>query len=445
MTRSGTPRRFDDRASGKRLTERLLGDQPVSLGFRGLRRLSEFGQMLRSIQPPSQRADARRSSATPARYQELVNALEPPPDRPTPLHELERAVPGEATMIRKMARIAAEAVVTNYCEMKVSDCSAPAMRDQHAKSHACVTAEFIVRDDLPAEFTTDLFRPGARYPATVRFSNGRGRPYSDRKIDARGLSIKLHKVEHETILHRLAPDKAPAGEHDFALSSFPIFFCKNVIDYTLLMDAVSAPHATRREKLGQLLRWLRFVVQCPRQFYLFLRTAVEGLLTIRNPLTATYHSMSPFLFGEHKVVRYLVGPPGGQNEDIRWWTLAFWTQSDSFLQDALVRDLDPHTHQPGDDIMLDFSIRVRHAATSDDVEDASRWWTRPQDGIVRLGSIAIPKQSFLTQNQLYDCEHMVFNPWNCLPEHRPLGSVNRMRLAVYLASRQVRRKLNMVA
>jgi hypothetical protein len=40
---------------------------------------------------------------------------------------------------------------------------------------------------------------------------------------------------------------------------------------------------------------------------------------------------------------------------------------------------------------------------------------------------------------------MVFNPWNCLPEHRPLGSVNRMRLAVYLASRQVRRKLNMVA
>jgi hypothetical protein len=39
---------------------------------------------------------------------------------------------------------------------------------------------------------------------------------------------------------------------------------------------------------------------------------------------------------------------------------------------------------------------------------------------------------------------MVFNPWNCLPEHM-LGSVNRMRLAVYLASRQARRKLNIVA
>ena len=55
------------------------------------------------------------------------------------------------------------------------------------------------------------------------------------------------------------------------------------------------------------------------------------------------------------------------------------------------------------------------------------------------------KAEFLVQNQLYDCEHMVFNPWNCLPEHRLLGSINRMCLAVYLASRQVRRKLNMVA
>jgi hypothetical protein len=90
--------------------------------------------------------------------------------------------------------------------------------------------------------------------------------------------------------------------------------------------------------------------------------------------------------------------------------------SKSFLQEALVRDLDPRAHQGGDDVVFDFSI-----------------------GVLRLGSIAIPRQSFLTQNALYDCEHMVFNLWNCLPEHRPLGSV-----AVYLASRQVRRKLNMV-
>ena len=34
--------------------------------------------------------------------------------------------------------------------------------------------------------------------------------------------------------------------------------------------------------------------------------------------------------GEHRVVRYLVGPPGGQNEDIRWWTFAFWAHRKAF-------------------------------------------------------------------------------------------------------------------
>jgi hypothetical protein len=53
--------------------------------------------------------------------------------------------------------------------------------------------------------------------------------------------------------------------------------------------------------------------------------------------------------------------------------------SKSFLQESLVRDLDPRTHQGGDDVVFDFSIRVRHAATTDDFGDASLWWTRPQD------------------------------------------------------------------
>ena len=72
--------------------------------------------------------------------------------------------------------------------------------------------------------------------------------------------------------------------------------------------------------------------------------------------------------------------------------------------------MDPRTHQGRDEVVFDFSIRVRHAATSDDVEDTSLCGTRPQERITRLGSIATPKQSFLAQNQLYDCEHMVFNP-----------------------------------
>ena len=37
-----------------------------------------------------------------------------------------------------------------------------------------------------------------------------------------------------------------------------------------------------------------------------------------------------------------------------------------------------------------------------------------------------------------ECETMAFSPWNALAEHRPMGGINRMRQAVYLASQAKR-------
>ncbi len=439
---------LDSRASGRVSAPRSQVEPFVSRLFRRLRCLEQFGRMLfqgaRSLVRPVPEGFAQSTAATPAQYKEFANSLELP-DRPMPLTKFERAVPGEAILIGRMARIAAHAVSSNYCATKIDDCSGHAMRDQHAKSHGCVKAEFIVRDDLPAEFTTSLFRPGARYPAVVRFSNGLGRRQSDKKVDARGMAIKLRGAEGATLLRTLAPDRTRAGEHDFVLSSFPVFFCRDAVDYSELMNLVSAPHGTWREALDLIKRVLEFGVRNPRQSVMFLLTGVLSLVTIRNPLTATYHSMSPYLFGDDMVVRYIVGPARGRNDSARWRTFLTWPRSEHFLRDALVSDLDPAMHRPSDDFALDFSVRVRHSATTDDAEDASRWWISPRDRTVRLGKIEIPKQNFLTPDQEYECEHMTFNPWNCLEQHRPLGSINRMRLAVYLASLQVRRKLNMVA
>ena len=35
-------------------------------------------------------------------------------------------------------------------------------------------------------------------------------------------------------------------------------------------------------------------------------------------------------------------------------------------------------------------------------------------------------------------DEMVFSPWNALAEHRPMGGINRLRQAVYLASQAKR-------
>jgi hypothetical protein len=429
----------DRRAAGGLSAARPNYENLLIRLFRDLRRWGRFGHSLlqgvRDLRHPTTSQD---SGATPPRYRDLANSLELV-DRPMPLNGFERAAPDEALLIGRMARLAAAAVVENYCEMKSSNVSACAMRDQHAKSHGCVKAEFIVRDDLPVDFTTSLFRPSARYDTLVRFSNGQGKPQSDRKLDGRGLSIKLYGVEGTTFLRKLAPERTPAGEHDFLFSSFPVFFCKNAVDYSEFMDAVSARHDTWREKLAWLWRWSWFIVRHPRQFITFLAV---GFIRITNPLTATYHSMSPYLYGEDRVVRYLVSPEKPQQGPARWWTYLCLPRSPNFLRDALVRDLRPGVADG--DVVLDFSVRVRHSATPQDVENAARWWTRPRDRVTQLGKIRIPRQEFEAPNQLFDTERMMFSPWNCLPEHRPLGSINRMRLAVYLASLQVRGKLNMV-
>ncbi len=407
--------------------------------LRQLRRFQQFLRMVGQILRPIAVGTVQSSNMTPERYRELAHRLELP-DR-LPLTRFERAAPGEATLIGHMTRLAADAVVANYCAMRSADAGACAMRDQHAKSHGCVRAEFVVRDDLPAEFTTALFRPGARYPAIVRFSNGNGRPQSDKKVDGRGMTIKLRDVAGPSVLRNLAPDRTPPGEHDFLLGSFPVFFCKDVVDYSELMDAVVAAHGTWQEKLAWALRWIKFIIRYPRQFATFLRI---GFMPVDDPLTTTYHSMSPYLFAGDKVVRYVARPASVANKAGWWSNLLWWRRSDNFLHEALLKDLNPDTQPADEKIAFDFSVWTRHAATAADVEDASLWWTAPLDSTVQLASILIPKQE-LAADQQYDCERMMFSPWNCLPEHRPLGSLNRMRLAVYLASLQVRRKLNMVS
>jgi Catalase len=404
-----------------------------------LRRFRLFLRMASQIVHSVRPGTAQSSGETAARYQKVVNAIDLP-DRAMPLTEFERVVEGEASLIGQMARIAAESVVTNHCAMRKRNVFSCAMRDQHAKSHGCVRAEFIVREDLPEEFSTSLFRAGARYPAIVRFSNGNGKSVSDRRIDARGMSIKLLHVEGPTVLRSIAPDKTPCGEHDFLFSSYPVFFCKNVVDYSRLIHAVVAPLDTWPERFAAGLLWIGFVVRYPRQFFTFIRT---GLILIDDPLTATYHSMSPYLFGRDKVVRYRVGPAEPARKAYWFSRILSWLRSKNFLGEALVRDLDPAQHQGSDEFALDFSVWIRHSASAADVEDASLWWTAPLDRVVRLATLVIPRQS-LAQDEQFDCERMMFSPWNCVPEHRPIGSINRMRLAVYLASLQVRKKLNMV-
>jgi len=397
--------------------------------------------MVRSAVRGSPAIGDANAIVTPASYERLLSSLEPS-DRVLPLTRFERPAPGEANAIERMARRAASTVIEIYCEGRRTDQNIKAMRDQHAKGHGCLRASFIVRDDVPPEFALGVFRPGARYAAIVRFSNAQGTRNSDRVPDGRGMAIKLLNVPGPSILPctpKASPEQPPSAEQDFLLTNYPIFFGKNVNDYTEFLELIALPQDNWSERLKRLTRlFFFFVPRRLRQLWIFIATAVQR---VDSPLRAVYHSMTPYLLGGDKVVRYVAAPL--QTTRARG-TGEWQTPGDDFLRRALVAELDSGKHSHGDKAIFDFSFQLRDRATPDDVEDASRPWRGAKDVRVSLARIEISLQNFETASRWYLGENLSFSPWHCLPEHRPLGGLNRMRLAVYRASLQVRHRLNML-
>ena len=66
------------------------------------------------------------------------------------------------------------------------------------------------------------------------------------------------------------------------------------------------------------------------------------------------------------------------------------------------------------------------------IEDASVEWKRQESPYLPVARIRIPRQSVGNPDGPA-CEQTAFNPWHCLTEHRPLGSMNRARRAIYTA------------
>jgi hypothetical protein len=94
---------------------------------------------------------------------------------------------------------------------------------------------------------------------------------------------------------------------------------------------------------------------------------------------------------------------------------------------------------------MEFMIQRRPQTSLNlSVEDSRMEWLEIDAPFERVAQIDIPPQDFDTEDRKMLCENLSFNPWHSLPEHRPLGAVNRVRKIVYSHIRQTRHQLNQV-
>ncbi len=295
----------------------------------------------------------------------------------------------------------------------------PVRRGQHPKHHGCVRAEFIVPPDLPDELRHGVLREGRTFPALIRFSNGRS--WDDRKGDIHGMAIKLVGVAGETLL-----EAEKAGQtQDFVTADHPVFFIRNLADYVQFTEAALDARRSR----WSLVKFMVRVLVSPRPPWKELRAALSKKPD--SPLRIAYWSQTPYrLCG--RAVRYSLRP------DLTLVPPPPPSRSKDKLREAL------SSHLASREARFDFLVQVQTDPDTMPVEDPSVGWDEAASPYRKVATIRIPSQVFDTPEQRACCENLSFTPWHSLPEHRPLGAINRARRVVYEALSAGRHELNRV-
>ncbi|WP_202947170.1 catalase family protein [Pedobacter agri] len=77
------------------------------------------------------------------------------------------------------------------------------------------------------------------------------------------------------------------------------------------------------------------------------------------------------------------------------------------------------------------------------VEDGSVQWMEEDSPYQPIASLTIlPQDTFSPQRRVYGDDVLSYNPFHCLPAHRPLGNIMRVRRLAYETSSKYRHHMN---
>ena len=289
-------------------------------------------------------------------------------------------------------------------------------RGGNTKTHGLVRGTFTVRDDVPDHMRHGIFAEPRSYPAWVRYS-GPG-PTVPRDIDDVGfgsMTIKLMGVQGPKLLDDekftqdllcvntpsfVTPDsRANATLQDWSLREMPVFYFLNPKDHHLL----------------------DFLMQ--------------GLWneTQYNPLGQYYYSCVPYLLGEGQAMQYAFYPKTEVYKKISG--LPFHAP-DNYLRENMIKTLAEK------DVEFDILVQIQTDPFLMPIENAAVRWPEKLSPHVPVASLHIPKQKFDSPAQFAFVDNLVYTPWHCLKEHRPLGNQNRTRRTLYWELSKFRLKMN---
>lgn len=283
----------------------------------------------------------------------------------------------------------------------------PQQRDTHAKGLAVVHAEFIVPEGLPGHLRVGLFANPSTYPATIRFSNTDPIRHHDRVPDMRAMSIKLRGVPGARIWG--GDDQ---GSLDLLLMTAKAFMTPTLAMFARLQDCL---RQTTISPFRGNLRLVVFFLSNPRTALRVVRSQI----VCGNLLEVPYFSETAYLFGE-RAMQFRAVPRKAATSQVPGPE-----SSPNYLNERLRDDL------AGNDAWFDVFVQFQVDPVRMPIEDSSVEWSDAVSPPERVAMLRLPAQDVAPPGPATTGEVLNFHPWRTLPEHKPLGWVNRVRLKMY--------------
>jgi catalase len=284
-------------------------------------------------------------------------------------------------------------------------------RDVHVKSHGCARGTLTVLPDLPDELAQGLFQHAATYEAVARFSNGAGQENPDSKPDARGMAVKVFGVPGTKLLD----DEKDAVTQDFVMVNYPAFVAANVKKYLPLEQAIEEDDKGKlltgdtwnplRWHWGEVIRAVQTVMQRPA-----------------NPASITYYSMAPIRYGRY-IAKYRALPVDTLRDE-----LTQLGDGPNALGDLLARTLRDQ------DVHFELQVQLRTVVETMPIEDATVVWPEKESPFRTVARLTLHDPDIANPAWEAACKGLAFTVWHAIPEHRPLGGINRLRKDVYRLS-----------
>ena len=348
---------------------------------------------------------------------------------PTYVHysdDLEQPTPDEDELIGKLVKSLHGNNEYAYRKYKHG------IRDAHAKSHGILRGELTVYPDLPDELRQGLFATPATYPVIARISSTFGGLRSDQIRGVRGLGIKVIGVHGP----RALPDDQ-ASTQDFILVTHREFPFADVRAY----EQKGMPMAWLLARLPDMvLKPATQLIAGTQRVVSPVGLSLPAALTVFVPpnthiLGDTFYSSAPLRYGEY-VAKICYAPLSDSVTALQGQPVPRDAGPDAFTN-MVVEFFGTNS--------AEYELRVQLCTDlkTMPIEDASVAWPESASPHRGVAKITYPIQNaYSPDRRAFGDDVLSYNSWRALADHRPLGSINRLKKRVYDASSQFRHSVN---